>query len=295
MRIGTNYNLLIMNQNMQRARREYGEIMAPMTSGRNINKLSDDPSRLSTVMEITKSMDRREQFLLNINSARSRLGITESVLSQVNDLMQEAYELTIQGNNEALTTNEITGITTRIAAIKEDVLALANAKQGGIYLFSGFESTTQPFTGTAGVYNGDTNTISYKVSETKSVAVNINGQNLFAGGGGNVDIFGLLDNMIADINTQNTTNIGTRITEAQTVINNVQSARANVGGNLQSIQFTENVMEDAYIQNSERAAAINDVDMAKAASDLSLKEFLLQTAMTVSARVMNIQLRSFFD
>lgn len=295
MRIGTNYNLLIMKQNMERARREHGELAIPMSTGRKLNRISDDPSRLTTVMDINQSVGRRDQFLFNINAARARLNITESVMGQINGLVQEAYSLAIQGNNQALTQAEIGNITSRLTAIKADVLSLANAKQGGIYLFSGFKSTTQPFTGAAGVFNGDTGSIAYKVSATKSVAVNVDGSALFTGGSGNTDVFGTFDNLIADVGASNSTNIGTRITELQNVMSKISTDRASIGGNVQSLQFTEDVLDDTYRQNAERLSAINDVDMAEAASDLSLKEFLLQAAVAVSRRVMSVQLQSFFE
>ncbi|OVE80540.1 flagellar hook-associated protein 3 [bacterium K02(2017)] len=291
-----------MDLNLKKARSEHFKSLEPLATGRRINHLRDDPSKISEFFRIQNNIQRQEQYMLNINSAKTRLNITDAVLVNTTDMMNEVYELALQGNDENLTSTQITSITNRITDLYDDILDAANTKLGDNYLFSGFLSSTQPFATNPGApppiaFSGDTNDIDIQVSATRNVQVSLNGDYLFtgdaAGASATVDVFAEIQDLITNITAQNSANIAGNITDIQSIITQFTDGRASLGNSMQQLDSAESMLNVLELANTERMSALVETDIAKATSELSLKEFAMETAFAVSRRIMDLSLSSF--
>jgi flagellar hook-associated protein 3 FlgL len=294
-RVGNGYNLLIVKQAIAVNRAQHTKAMEPLATGRRINHLSDDPARLAEFFRVSNDNGRIAQYNLNISTAKTRINITDNVLSQTTQLIQEVNDIALQGNTQTLNQTEINGMTQRLSDIKAEILDMANSKMGSNYLFSGFKFSTQPFTGNPVTYNGDSNTISVKVTAQKNVQVSVDGDSIFTGGGGGKDIFATIDNLISDIQSQNDTQIGADITDLQDVQDQVLTARTTLGNSSQSLDSATTFLSQLGISSAARLGEIADVDMAKAATDLSFYEFTLKSAFAITQRVLSITTQSFLN
>lgn len=294
-RIGTGYNLLLASQYVAQNRLAYSRALEPLASGRKINHLHDDPAHLSEFFQSNSELGRIEQYTTNISTAETRINITDSVLNEINELNNEVYELALQGNDQTLTIDEKTAITDRLTQIKEDIVSLGNTKLGGSYIFSGYKSSTVPFAGTPVVFSGDANQLLIKVSDTQDVQTTIDADATFMGAGGGVDLFATIDSLITAIQADDEDTIGNNITDIQTVQNQMSTARAVLGNASKSLDTASNFLSNLSIQIAERIASLSDVDIATATTNLSFREYTLQSAITVTSRVMEIQLQSFFS
>lgn len=309
MRIGSNYNLFVMNRNIMQNRVEYSKSLVPISTGKRINNLSDDSSRTAEYFKINNELVRLDQYKININTARTRVSVTDSTLAEMTELMQEVYEIAIQGNDQTLTSDNLTALTDRLTDIKTDLTDLANTKLGSYYLFSGYKSTTKPFSGTPVAYNGDNNQVSYKVTSTKSVTVSVDLEDLMvkdttaydAGPPINYNIesddgvFTTIDNLIKAIGAQDDTEVGQILDVIQNRLNNFSQKRAEMANADKALTTAEDSIDNLIVQRSERISDVFDVDLATATTEMTFREFTLQSAISVSARVMNIQLQSFFN
>ena len=61
-----------------------------IATGKRINNLSDDPSGMQKVLNYRTTLSSIEQYQQNIADARTRIEYTETVLGQINDLVDEA-------------------------------------------------------------------------------------------------------------------------------------------------------------------------------------------------------------
>lgn len=303
-RIGSNYNLVLMDINIKRAREEHTRSIEPLASGQRLNHLRDDPSKISEFFRLQNSMMRKEQYQLNINTARTRLSLTDATLVEAEDIINQVYELALQGNDESLNSTQITGITNRITDLYNDMVDLANTRFGNTYLFSGYLETTQPFSVNAGApppmqFDGDTNTVNIQVSSTRTVQVSLNGDYYFtgdaAGAAATEDVFNTINELITNITNRDEANIATRITELQAILTQFNDGRATIGNSMQQLDSAENMLEVLELADSERMAVLAETDLAEATSDLSYKEYVLETAFAVSRRIMEVSLTSFFN
>lgn len=303
-RIGIQYNLNLMNTNVRRNRKTYSDSLEPLATGRRVNKLRDDPTILTEFFRIQNKLSRKEQFEFNISAARTRVDVTDTVLQELNELVNEAIEAGIQARNGTLNTDDISNVVARLNDLDTEALGIANTKMGNVYIFSGFLSSTQPFDGTPGTFNGDSNDINIKVTDTKQVTVSVDGDALFTGGGGNTDLFQAIDDLISGIQNQNnaapndeaTTNaIGDAIDDLRAVLNQISTARSGMGNTQKQLDSALRFLENIEVADSERLSTLIDTDIAAASTELSFRQFTLESAFAVSRKVLEVSLTSFLN
>lgn len=298
-RVGTEYNLIIARRYLDEVNSSYSRALEPLATGRRINRPSDDPARISSYFQNVNELNQIEQYKVNASLARTRLNITDGVMSQVSGLVNEVYALALEGNDQTTSPEQLTYITDRLASIKEDLMSLTNTKIGSSYIFGGYLSDTQPFDFIAGTttvtYNGDSNQLMVKVADEKRVQVTIDADEAFLGGGSGVDIFDTIDELVTSIEAQDEIAIGTLITDIQSSQDQISTARATIGNSIRSLDSAETYVENKEIQVSERISAVADVDIAKATTDLSFNEYTLRSALEVTKRVLSLQLQNFWD
>jgi flagellar hook-associated protein 3 FlgL len=167
---------------LQTAQRRLAETQNQVSTGKRINKPSDDPLAAARIGQLDASLARLDQYQANGIIARNQLGLEEEALAQVIDNLQRVRELAVQANNATLDNADRAAIAGELRQRLDSVLALANATDAsGRYLFAGLSEDTRPFVlGAGGVsYNGDHGQRSLQVSDERLVAVNDSGADVF--------------------------------------------------------------------------------------------------------------------
>jgi flagellar hook-associated protein 3 FlgL len=154
-----------------------------IASGRRIQTPSDDPIAASQALTLSQAKDRITQYGANIDAAKDALGLNDSVLSQVNDVLQSLRTLVVSAGNPSLNDTDRASLATDAAGQLQTLIGIANTKDAdGHYLFSGFAGDTQAFT-TSGsgaiVYNGDQGNRTLDVAPGRSMQASYNGSDVF--------------------------------------------------------------------------------------------------------------------
>lgn len=143
---------------------------------------SEDPVGAVQVLDLTRALAENSQYGRNADLLSNRLGIEETSLASVGNVLQRLHELAVAANNATQTNDTRAGIASEVRQAFDSLVQLANAKDGtGSYLFSGFSTQTQPFTQTGGavVYNGDQGQRQLQIGPTRKVADSDNGAAVF--------------------------------------------------------------------------------------------------------------------
>lgn len=129
-----------------------------IASGRKILTPADDPIGSARALIISQADAVNDQYAVNRGNARNTLSLAEGVLGQVTTNLQNVKTLIVSAGSGILTDVERGYIANELQGNLDQILALANSKDGTEnFLFSGFNSTTAPYTKTQGgaAYNGD--------------------------------------------------------------------------------------------------------------------------------------------
>ena len=160
------------------------ETQLQLSTGKRVNRPSDDPSASTQLLKLSTLKSKAEQYNKNIESARNQLQLQESVLSSVSNVLQRVRELTVQANNATQSNESRAAIADEIYNRIDELLQYANTKDAnGEYIFSGFNARSQAFvaSGQGYTYQGDQGERMLQISEDLQVAVRSNGAEVFAG------------------------------------------------------------------------------------------------------------------
>ncbi len=169
-----------------------------IATGKRIINPSDDPAGITNVMGLQQSLKSTEQYQENIDYARARLSLEDTILGGLGDSLNRIRELAVQGNNAILTKDDRITLATEIRQQLGELLSLSNSQDAnGEYLFSGFQGKTQPFSvSVSGDYNysGDDGQRFLQIGLNRQIAETDSGTDLFRAVRNGNGTFTTLDN-----------------------------------------------------------------------------------------------------
>jgi flagellar hook-associated protein 3 FlgL len=131
---------------LQRRQAEMSNAQMQMTSGKRVNKPSDDPTAAARAERAFIAQQRIESAQRSVGVSRNAMALTESALGRSGDMLQTAREKLISAGNASYSSAERRAIADDLVALRGQLLALANQTDGaGGYIFGGQGTTTPPF------------------------------------------------------------------------------------------------------------------------------------------------------
>ncbi len=267
-----------------------------VASGRKFLTPADDPLAAVAALDLTAQLGGIEQYQRNIDRASSSLGLEDVTLGSMTEQLQRVRELAVQAGSSSLGAAGRLAISYEARQLQNSVLALANTRgPDGEYLFSGYQSKTQPYTDAgAGVftYNGDQGQRLIEVAPSTQVAATDAGVRIFgalpAAAGGTTDVFAVIANFAT--NLESNTFTPNTITDLDTALTSVAGARASVGARLNTLDAVKSLNESFGLDTQKNLSAVQDLDYAEAVSRLNLQLTGLQAAQAAFVRIQNLSL-----
>jgi len=176
--------------------------------GKKILTPSDNPADSVRLLDLNESLSRLDQFQDNLDFAKNRLSLSEGTLQAVTSSLQRTRELAVQGFNATNSASDKAAIAEEIFQRLDEIVALANTKDAsGDYIYSGFKSQTQAFTGNSdtGVFafQGDQGQRLLRIGENREISDSNSGAEVFFDlqdkDGNAEDIFSTLYNLATDL------------------------------------------------------------------------------------------------
>jgi flagellar hook-associated protein 3 len=144
------------------------------SSGRRINKPSDDPIGITKDLGFRSDLSEISQFRKNIDQALSWFNFTDQALGNINELISEAKELNVQFANDTYDQYTRAAGATQIRDIFEEIIDATNTQFEGNYIFSGTRTNISPFDvlSMGVVYQGDFEKISLETESSSYLEIN---------------------------------------------------------------------------------------------------------------------------
>ncbi|MGB8516718.1 MAG: flagellar hook-associated protein FlgL [Gallionella sp.] len=153
-----------------------------LATGIRLTNPSIDPSASVQVLDATQANASNTQYTANRNAAQSTLTQMDSTLQGVTSTLQSVRSEMVTAASSTLTNADRKNIATNLNAQLQQLVSLANSTDGsGNYLFSGFQSKTQPFANTAAgyAYFGDDGQKLTQVSSNLQIGTVQSGADIF--------------------------------------------------------------------------------------------------------------------
>ena len=153
-----------------------------LSTNRRVLTPADDPVASARALEVSQSQGMNEQYATNRNSANSSLSAVEGALQNAGELMQEFQRIVVDAGNGTMLPSDREALAVELEGRLQDLFAVANTSDGnGGYLFSGYKTTTLPYTSAPGgaTYQGDQGVRQLQVSDSRKMPLSASGSAVF--------------------------------------------------------------------------------------------------------------------
>lgn len=115
-----------------------------LSSGKEINRPSDNPYKASRAMQLYTEIDANKQYNENIKDVSNWLDTTDTALDQMSNVFSRMRELMVTAGNGAYGTDEKKAIQDEMKELQNQLVQILNTNFDGAYIFSGEKSTSKP-------------------------------------------------------------------------------------------------------------------------------------------------------
>ncbi|MCS3611792.1 flagellar hook-associated protein FlgL [Salinibacter ruber] len=298
----------VISDEVPRLQRDISRLREQISSGKRINRPSDDPSSFATaerMKTLGNQLARREE---SIASARTFVDRTQQELDGLADLFTKAREDGVRAADDTRSADDRAAIANELRSIKDEVVDRMNSTQDGEYIFAGNRTDTKPFKEngapnyTDGGGNPDFDPIdgdrTRPIGKNQDLTVNIDGKSLaqYDPSSGKT-ITGALDNLINAVdpksNTGSDPDISTALGEVEDALDHVISKGSEAGAIGRRLSTAQEQVEAASLEANERRSDAEDTDLATAISELQQRQTQLQAAFQATSSSQQTSLVNF--
>jgi flagellar hook-associated protein 3 FlgL len=272
-----------------------------IATGRRILNPSDDPVGSARALELKQAANINEQYISNRQVAQRYLNTEEATLARVTDVLLSVKTNMVAAGNGAFTDNERTYLAAEVRSALGQLIGLANTTDGaGNYIFAGYQSQNPAYVAdpAGATYQGDTNQRLLQVSPSRQMPLGDVGNQVFEVGGVNVfavlnDFATLLETPVTDGDAYQAALVAVQ-GNLETMMDNVLTTRAMVGTSLNELESLEEFGQELKLHYAQALSEIEELDYAKAISDLSQQQVILQAAQQTFVKTAGLSLFDYF-
>ena len=265
---------------------------AVASSGRSVQKPSDDPGKAGGILGLRAAQKSREQEAKNADNASTWVSLSDAKLQQASQAIQRARDLAVRAAS-TLQPSEREAISAELNEIRDELVGIANSQNEGQGLFAGTAGGTA-VAQVAGswTYVGNQGAVSRRVGDNELLDVNQTGDKIFGFSAGD-NTFKMIDDVVGLIQSGNPGAVGASLTRIDAALGRVLDGAAQVGAAGTRIERTNARNSSDQIAIKTELSDLQDVDMVDAISDLKLQETGYQATLTAMARVLQPSLADF--
>lgn len=265
-------------------------VQEQLSTGRVLNRPSDDPTDTTAAMRVRTAIGNQEQYARNAQDGLGWLTQIDSTLGQVTDSVRKARDLAISANSGALNQVAREALATEVEVLRKDLLGAANATYLDRPVFGGITSGDRAYDDT-GVYVGTAGDVNRRIADGVLVKVDVDGVGVF--GTGAASVFAELDALATALRAADGAAVSTAIGQLTTRIDTVVSARTAAGATYERVDKAVLGATDAKLALSNDLSVLENADLAATTVELQLAEVAYQASLAATSRVLQPSLVDF--
>lgn len=277
--------------NLQLSLGRLARVQEQLSTGRVINRPSDNPTGTTASMRLRSSLADQAQYSRNAQDGIGWLTQVDSALDAATTSVKRARDLALQGAN-ASASGQVArdALATEVDGIKAELLSRANTRYLDSPVFGGVTAGGEAYDAT-GTYVGTLGDVNRRVADGVLVKVDVDGPSVF--GDGATSVFAELDALATALRTGNQAGISAAINTLNTRVDTVTSARTAAGTRYQRLEQADQTASDARLSLDNQLSSIENADLAQTTVELKLQEVAYQAALGATSRVMQPSLLDF--
>lgn len=279
-----------LNTNM----RQMDNLQNQLSTGRKLNKPSDDPVGITYSMRYRSELSANEQYEKNADAAQSWLDFTDTVLGQAGDVFQRVRELAVQGANGTNTPESLNSIKSEIGQLYEQLVQIGNSEFNGKYVFNGQFTDVAPYTSaSAATEMTDAVHIQYEVSPGVKMPVSTTGNEVFGAPSDDDNAFKVLKDLISALDSADSSAVGDVLGKLDSRYDKFLEVRADVGAKTNRLEHAENRLKDININLESLQSKTEDADLSEVITRFLMSENVYRSSLSAGSKLIQPSLVDF--
>ena len=272
------------------------EAQRQVSSGKRLNKLSDDPADAASAVAERNALGSIEQYEQAADSVASRLSVIDSVMSDIVEKLTRAQSVAMSGQGSTKSTVQRDAAAQEMRGLKAALLDDLNTTFHGTYIYSGASATTAPYVagggGAVAAYAGSATDMEIDVGDNRSVKIAFNGAAI-AQGGAAQHLFDTLDDIIAAITAPDDAAITIGLRELQDAFTRATTAQSMLGNDMHEIDAQKLRLQQMKLSGTERLSKLENANMAEAITNMSNADAAYQAALAAVSATTRVSLLDY--
>jgi flagellar hook-associated protein 3 FlgL len=297
---------------IQASKARLSQLTAQASSGIAVSRPSDDPAAAAAILRVLSQQSAASQYATNIGDGLGWLSTADAAMTRSENLVRQASDLAIQAANSGTSTSAgRLAIATQLEGIRDDLMSQANTKYLGRSIFAGtsdapsaFDPTTFAYA-TDGVTPAPSTDVQRRIGSGAGDVVTVSADGAAAFGTGTDSVFARIQSVIvalrsSDYDTDDSATgpkaaVTAGIDAIGSALTNLSATHAIVGANYARMTSAKSQIATTATALETQRAGLQDADTTKTLLDLKTQELVYQTALQVTAQVIQPTLMSFLS
>ncbi|WP_136607140.1 flagellar hook-associated protein FlgL [Paenibacillus dokdonensis] len=268
-----------------------------MSTGRKLNKPSDDPVGVTYALRYRSELSANNQYQRNVDAALGWLDTTDSVMSQSEEVMNRIKTLTVQASTGSNPQTALDSIESELQQLKQQLGELGNTQYNGKYIFNGQTYDIQPYNlgdpNSLASTDSDTSGVDYTVGQGVTFQINTSGNEFFGSKGEDDNIFNIIDKLSTAMKNGKYDDISKEATNIDSRIQKMVSVHAEVGARTNRVELMQNRLSDEDLNLTKLQSKTEDADIGKLTIQSSVSANIYQASLSVGAKIISPTLVDF--
>lgn len=274
------------NEGIARASEEMIRYQRQVSTGKRVERPSDDPSAASITVGERAELASFKQFTETSDASESRLRVADSVLADLLDKLTAARAVVMSVQGTTATAAQREASADELRSLREAVLEDLNTTFRGTFLFAGAAGNTKPFVATNGVvdpYAGATLEVDVDIDRGRSVTVAFDGSAISQGSDA-TDVFAAFDQAVAAAVSGDGTALSDAFNAMGRAFDRATRTQSSIGASLRAVGDHKLRLADASRASGARISSLEDANMVQAISGMNQAEVTYEAALGAAAR-----------
>ncbi len=270
-----------------------------LTTGLQINNVSDAPTEIADVWQLNSELDQTRQTDTNLGQVATEVNTAQSALQSAVTLVEQAATYGAQGASDTSTATTRQDLANELGAILQQLVSAANTTVQGRYIFSGDTDQTTPYTidltqsSPISAYQGSASTREIQGSDGTAFPVALTAQQIFDSPNAQDNVFTSISSLIQGLQNNDTTSISSSLSDVQsadTYLNQQLAFYGTVQDRVAgAVSFGQNYTTELQTQLS----GVQDADEAASITNMTQAQTQLQAALQSEAQLPRTSLFDF--
>lgn len=276
---------------LQRGLGRLARVQEQLSTGRIINRPSDNPTGTTTAMRLRGSLADQAQYSRNAQDGLGWLTQIDATLDSVGATVRRGRDLALQGANaSAAGPVAREALAIEVDGLREELLARANTTYLDSPVFGGVTAGSQAYDA-AGNYVGTLGDVNRRIADGVLVKVDVDGPDVF--GDGATSVFAELGALSTALRAGDQAGISAAINTLNGRLDTVTGARTAAGSRFQRLEQADLAASDSRIALENQLSTVENADLAATTVELKLQEVAYQASLAATSRVMQPSLLDF--